>query len=126
MEKGKAQIEMTFDVDADGILTVQAKELTSNKKAMITVKNADRLSDEEVAGMVKDAAEWNEEDLIAVGRVEALGKLEAYIYDTKTALKDKALRGRMEEDDLMAVQDELAAADKWVDEDSALASRGDR
>jgi len=123
MEKGKAQIEMTFDVDADGILTVQAKELTSNKKAMITVKNADRLSDEEVASMVKDAAEWNEEDLIAVGRVEALGKLEAYIYDTKTALKDKDLRGRMEEDDLMAVQDELAAADKWVDEDAALASK---
>ena len=41
--------------------------------------------------MVKDAAEWNEEDLIAVGRVEALGKLEAYIYDAKTALKDKVI-----------------------------------
>merc|ERR1719424_823605 len=94
MEKGKAQIEMTFDVDADGILTVQAKELTSNKK-----------------------------DLIAVGRVDALGKLEAYIYDAKTALKDKALRGRMEEDDLMAVQEELSAADRWIDEDAALASK---
>ena len=41
--------------------------------------------------MVKDAAEWNEEDLIAVGRVDALGKLEAYIYDAKTALKDKVI-----------------------------------
>ena len=94
MPKGKAQIEMTFDVDADGILTVTAKELTSNQKAMITVKNADRLSDEEVAGMVRDAAEWNEEDQIAVGRVEALGRLEAYVYDAKTALKDKAQIGR--------------------------------
>ena len=50
--------------------------------------------------MVRDAAEWNEEDQIAVGRVEALGRLEAYVYDARTALKDKALRGRMEEIEL--------------------------
>jgi len=123
MEKGKAQIEVTFDVDADGILTVSAKELTSGTKAMITVKNTDRLSDEAVAQMVQDAAEWNEEDALAVGRVQALGQLEAYIYEAKTSLKDKALRGRMEEDDLLTVQDELAEADRWVDGDAALASR---
>ena len=63
--------------------------------------------------MVRDAAEWNEEDQIAVGRVEALGRLEAYVYDARTALKDKALRGRMEEDDLLAVQEALADTDRW-------------
>lgn len=57
MEKGKAQIEVTFDVDADGILTVSAKELTSGKKAMITVKNSDRLSDDEIQQMAR-LARW--------------------------------------------------------------------
>ena len=74
--------------------------------------------------MVREAAEWNEEDQIAVGRVEALGRLEAYVYDARTALKDKALRGRMEEDDLLAVQEALADTDRcsWLGLGSALGS----
>ena len=51
-----------------------------------------------------------------MGRVEALGRLEAYVYDARTALKDKALRGRMEEDDLLAVQEALTHTDRcaWL------------
>ena len=77
--RGVPQIEVTFDIDADGILSVQAKELKSGKKAMITVKNSDRLSDEEIAQMVREAAEWNEEDAKALERLEALKTLEEYL-----------------------------------------------
>jgi heat shock protein 5 len=116
MEKGKAQIEVTFDVDADGILTVSAKELTSGKKAMITVKNSDRLSDDEIQQMVRDAEAFNEEDSLALERVKALTQLEEFLYGAKQTLKDKEVRGRMEEDDLQTLQDEIAAADRWIDE----------
>ena len=115
MEKGKAQIEVTFDIDADGILSVSAKELTSGKKAMITVKNSDRLSDEEIAKMVQEAEAYNEEDGKAVERVQSIKGLEEYIYLTKAKLKDTELRGRMDVDDLVAVQNELSQAEKLID-----------
>jgi len=115
MEKGKAQIEVTFDVDTDGILTVSARELISGKKAMITVKNNDRLSGEDIAKMVEEAKAYNEEDSKALEKVRAIKRLEEYIHLTKAKLKDTELRGRMDVDDLVVVQHELSQAESFID-----------
>ena len=123
MEKGKAQIQVTFDVDADGILTVSARELISNQKAMITVKNSDRLSSEEIAKMVEEAKAYIEEDDKALEKVQAIKGLEEYVYQTKAKLKDTNLRGRMDVDDLVAVQNELSQAEIFIDAADEGASR---
>lgn len=115
MPKGVAQIEVTFDIDANGILAVSAREKTSGKKASIRIENKDKLSAEEVDRMVRDAEEFKDDDQIALERVEAKAALEEYIHECKKALKDKELRGRMEDDDLDMLQGEIRAADDWVD-----------
>lgn len=65
---------------------------------------------------VRDAEAFNEEDSLALERIKALTQLEEFLYGAKQTLKDKEVRGRMEEDDLQTLQDEIAAADRWIDE----------
>ena len=115
MARGAAQIEVTFDLDANGILSVSAKETTSGKQAQIRIENKDKLSDEQVERMVRDAEEFQDDDQKALERVEARAALETYVHEAKGKLKDKDLRGRMEEDDVDHVQAELRAADDWID-----------
>jgi len=119
MAKGRAQIEVTFDVDANGILSVSAVETTSGKKAQITIKNDDRLSDEAIDRMVRDAEQYKEEDERALRRVEARNALESYVHRAKSALRDVDLRGQMSEDDVDAVQAELRSVEEWIDANDA-------
>mmetsp|Transcript_30739 Transcript_30739/g.74772 ORF Transcript_30739/g.74772 Transcript_30739/m.74772 type:complete len:642 (+) Transcript_30739:26-1951(+) len=115
MPRGVAQIEVTFDLDANGILSVAARETTSGKKAQIKIENKDKLTDEQVEQMLRDAEKFREDDEKAMGRVEAQSALEQYVYATKNKLKDKGLRGRMDEDDVDAIQAELRVVDSWID-----------
>ncbi|KAL1524209.1 hypothetical protein AB1Y20_019117 [Prymnesium parvum] len=115
MPRGVAQIEVTFDLDANGILSVAARETTSGKKAQIKIENKDKLTDEQVEQMLRDAENFREDDQKAMGRVEAQSALEQYVYATKNKLKDKGLRGRMDEDDVDAIQAELRVVDSWID-----------
>jgi len=115
MKRGIAQIEVTFDLDANGILAVSAVEKTSGKKAQIKIENKDKLSAEQVDRMVRDAEDFRDDDDKAIERVEALAALEAYVHEIKVKLKDKELRGRMEEEDVEHLQAELRAADDWID-----------
>jgi len=116
LPRGQAQIEVTFDVDVNGILSVSAVEKTSNKAAKITIKNSDRLSDEAIERMVNEAKELRAEDERAVARIAARTALEGYLYQVKSAMRDTTLRGRMDEDDASAISAEVAAADAWIDE----------
>jgi len=115
MPRGVAQIEVTFDLDANGILSVSARETTSGKKAQIRIENKDKLSDEQVDRMVKEAEDFKDDDQKALERVEARTALESYIHQVKGRLRDKELRGRMEEDDAASIQADLRAADDWID-----------
>jgi len=94
MPKGQAQIEVTFDIDVNGILSVSALEKTSGQRAMITIKNSDRLADEMIARMIKEAEQYRREDERAIARVRARAALEDYIYAVRKQLKDTELRGR--------------------------------
>jgi len=123
MPKGKAQIEVTFDVDANGLLSVTAKETISGMAASITVKNDDRLSQEQIERMVQEAAEASEEDRLAVERLEARGRLEEYVYQVRKLLRDPQARGAMPEDEVEAVQEAVARVDEWVDDFEDSASR---
>eukprot|EP00325_Prymnesiales_sp_UTEX-LB-985_P002156 CAMPEP_0174705744 /NCGR_PEP_ID=MMETSP1094-20130205/8854_1 /TAXON_ID=156173 /ORGANISM="Chrysochromulina brevifilum, Strain UTEX LB 985" /LENGTH=666 /DNA_ID=CAMNT_0015903943 /DNA_START=12 /DNA_END=2012 /DNA_ORIENTATION=+ len=117
MPKGEAQIDVTFDLDANGILSVSAVETKSGSTARITIANSDRLSGEEVERMVKEAESYKAQDGRSLERVAARAQLEAYMYACRKLLREKELRGRMIEDDLDTVQGALDNADAWIDSD---------
>ena len=89
MPRGVPQVEITYDIDANGILNVTAQEKSSGKTNTITVKNdKGRLSAEDIERMVKEAEKYNEQDKEEKERVEARNELEGTLYQVKT-LADK-------------------------------------
>jgi len=90
MPRGVPQIEVTFDVDANGILNVSAAEKSTGKSNKITITNdKGRLSRDEVDRLVEEAAKYEAEDKLKFEKVEAKNKLESYLYNTRNTFNDK-------------------------------------
>lgn len=90
MRRGQAQIEVTFDIDANGILHVAAVEKSTGKEQKVTIQGATGISDEEIKQAQMDAEKFAEEDRKRKELVEAKNKLEALIYQMETMEKDNA------------------------------------
>merc|ERR1712071_683274 len=87
--RGVPQVEVTFDLDADGILNVSAEDKKTGNKNKITISNdSGRLSKEEIEKMVSDAALYEEEDKKQAERIAAKNGLESYAYSMKQSLDD--------------------------------------
>jgi molecular chaperone DnaK len=86
--RGVPQIEVTFDIDANGIVNVSAKDKATNKEQSIRIQASGGLSDDDIDRMVKEAEEHAAEDKKRREQVEARNQLEALINSTETALKD--------------------------------------
>lgn len=99
--RGTPQIEVTFEVDQNSILSVSAIEKGSGKKNNIVIKNEQgRLSDEEIERMLREAEENAESDKLAKERIEARQSLDNYIYSVKSSMNDPdKLKGKLSKDD---------------------------
>ena len=87
--RGVPQVEVTFDIDANGIMTVTAQDKSTGKSSHVTIKNdKGRLSKEDIDRMVNDAEKYRDEDEKQRQRVEARNKLEAYVFSVRQALSD--------------------------------------
>jgi len=86
--RGIPQIEVTFDIDANGILNVSAKDLGTEKKEGIKIESSERLSDAEIEQMVKDAEEHATEDKAKREEVEIRNSADSLIYATEKTLKE--------------------------------------
>ncbi|MDG2769634.1 Hsp70 family protein, partial [Vibrio parahaemolyticus] len=87
---GTPQIEVTFEVDANGILNVKAEDKGTGKSEKITITNEKgRLSQEEIDRMVREAEEFAEEDKKVKERIDARNSLETYVYNMKNQIGDK-------------------------------------
>merc|ERR1711917_20912 len=85
--RGVPQIEVTFDVDANGILNVSAQDKSTGKQEKITITNdKGRLSKEEIEKMVNDAEQYKDEDNVQKEKIGAKNSLEAYIFNMKASL----------------------------------------
>ena len=115
MRRGEAQIDVTFDVDANGILSVSAKEVTSGTEAQIRIDNVDRLQAEEIDRLISEAKKYKKADEAASERVDARMRFEGYVHRCRMLLRGKELRGRMEEEDAERVRRALDLADEWTD-----------
>ena len=96
MPRGQPQIEVTFDVDANGILNVSAQEKTSGKKQEITITNdGSRLNKEDIEQMIQNAEKFKEEDEKQRQIHEAKNQFENYIYHTKSTIEDDKLKEKL-------------------------------
>lgn len=114
--RGTPQIEVTFEVDANGILNVAAEDKGTGKKEKITIKaEKGRLSDEEIQRMVQEAEEFAEQDKAVKARVDAKNQLETYAYNIKSTVEDKA-KDKVSAEDKKTVLEAVKEALEWVEE----------
>jgi L1 cell adhesion molecule like protein len=113
MPRGVPQIEVSFDVDANGILNVSAAEKSTGKSQKITITNdKGRLSKEDVERLVEEAAKHEAEDKAQFERVEAKNQLESYLYNARNSLNEaKEKLGEEATDALVIVEEGI----KWLD-----------
>lgn len=86
--RGVPQVEVTFDIDANGIVNVSAKDLGTSKEQKITVTGSSNLGDEEIEKMRKSAEQYAEADKKKLDEVETINKAETLTYSTEKSLKD--------------------------------------
>jgi len=114
--RGVPQIEVTFDIDANGILNVSACDKSTGKQNKITITNdKGRLSKEEIERMVNDAEKFKAEDDKQKDRISAKNGLESYCFNMKTTLEDDNVKDKISADDLKAITDKCDEAIKWLD-----------
>ncbi|CAG2175900.1 unnamed protein product, partial [Oppiella nova] len=114
--RGVPQIEVTFDVDANGILNVSAADKSTGKQNKITITNdKGRLSKAEIERMVREADQYKEDDERQRDRIQAKNALEAYAYGVKSAAEDTALKGKVSDADRQKILVAVGEALKWLD-----------
>jgi molecular chaperone DnaK len=111
--RGVPQIEVTFDIDANGIVKVTAKDKATGKSQQITISGSTALSDDEVDRMVKDAESHAEEDKKHKDEIEVRNQTDSLCYSTEQTLKD--LGDKVPEDQRKNVQDAVDAAKKALE-----------
>jgi L1 cell adhesion molecule like protein len=117
MPRGTPQIEITYDVDANGILNVSAMEKSSGKEEKIKITNdSNRLSKEDVERMVKDAETYKEEDAKVAKQIEAKNKFESYVYQMKTTIVDDEKMKTTLGDEYETFKTTVDEAIKWFDD----------
>jgi len=88
--RGVPQIEVTFDIDVNGIVNVSAKDLATNKEQKITITSSSGLSDDEIERLVKEAEQYAEEDERRLKEVEARNAADSLIYQAEKTLKENS------------------------------------
>ncbi len=101
--RGVPQIEVTFDIDANGIVNVSAKDMGTGKEQKITITSSTSLSEEEINQKVKEAEQYAAEDSKRKQEVEDRNKAENLIYETEKSLKE--LEGKIDENEKKEAED---------------------
>ena len=114
--RGVPQIEVKFDIDANGIVNVTAKDLGTNKEQSITITSSTNLSDEEIEKMRKEAEANKEADDKKKALAEAKNEADATIFQTEKSLKD--LEGKVSDSDKKSAEDKIAELKKTLESDN--------
>jgi len=118
--RGVPQIEVTFDIDANGILNVSAQDKSTGKQNKITITNdKGRLSKEEIERMVQEAEKYKNEDEGQRERISAKNGLESYCFNMKQTVEDEKLQDKLTEDDKKKILDKCNETLAWLDSNQA-------
>ena len=115
--RGVPQIQVTFDLDENGILNVSAKDSGSGKTESITITNDQgRLSKEEIEHMINDAEKFAEDDKKLKEKIDAKNSLDSYIHSMRNTIEDKEkLANKISSEDKQTVKDALKEHQEWLD-----------
>ena len=114
--RGVPQIEVTFDVDANGILNVSALDKTTGKSNKITITNdKGRLSKEEIERMVSEAEKYKAEDEAAAARIQARNGLESYAYNLRNTLQEEKVASKLDASDKEKLEKAVNETIEWLD-----------
>jgi heat shock protein 1/8 len=116
MPRGVPQIEVSFDVDANGILNVTAAEKSTGKSNKITITNdKGRLSKEDIERMVQEAEKHAADDKQQLERVEARNQLEGYLYNTRNSVREDKVKETLGESTVQEVEDMVKEGIEWLE-----------
>eukprot|EP00088_Acartia_fossae_P014833 TRINITY_DN179_c0_g2_i1.p1 TRINITY_DN179_c0_g2~~TRINITY_DN179_c0_g2_i1.p1 ORF type:complete len:664 (+),score=296.80 TRINITY_DN179_c0_g2_i1:252-2243(+) len=118
--RGVPQIEVTFEIDANGVLQVSAEDKGAGNKEKITITNdQNRLTPEDIERMINDAEKFADEDAKLKSKVEARNELESYAYSLKNQLSDKEkLGGKLSDEDKEKIEEIVNEKIAWLEENS--------
>lgn len=116
--RGVPQIEVSFEIDANGILLVSAEDKgTGNREKIVITNDQNRLTPEDIERMIKDAEKFSDEDKKLKERVEARNELESYAYSLKNQVGDKdKLGAKLSDDEKSTIEKAVDGAIKWLEE----------
>jgi L1 cell adhesion molecule like protein len=116
MPRGVPQIEITYDMDANGILNVSAVEKGSGKTNKITITNdKGRLSKEQIEKMVATAEQYAEDDKKNMEKVEAKNDLESYLYNARNTMREEKTKEKLSEEDRKVAEEHLQTGMTWLE-----------
>uniref|UniRef100_A0A8C8DI53 Heat shock protein family A (Hsp70) member 8b n=1 Tax=Oryzias sinensis TaxID=183150 RepID=A0A8C8DI53_9TELE len=114
--RGVPQIEVTFDIDANGIMNVSAVDKSTGKENKITITNdKGRLSKEDIERMVQEAEKYKAEDDVQREKVSAKNGLESYAFNMKSTVEEEKLKDKISEDDRKKILDKCNEVISWLD-----------
>jgi len=118
--KGVPQIEVTFEIDENSILTVSASDKGTGKKEAITITNdKGRLTKEEIDQMIADSEKYADEDKAIKEKIDAKNQFENYVYQMKNSVEDKdKLAEKLSDEDKSSIKDALTDAQDWLNANS--------
>ncbi len=111
--RGVPQVEVTFDIDANGIIHVAAKDKGTNKEQKITITDSTGLSDSDIEQMVKDAETNAEADKERREKIDVKNQLDSVIYSTEKTIKEN--KDKLKEEDIKEVEEAIEEAKKHLE-----------
>jgi L1 cell adhesion molecule like protein len=116
MPRGVPQLEVTYDLDANGILTVSAQEKSTGKmEKLVITSDQNTLSKEQIEKMINEAKEHEKEDTLRRERIEARNELEGYLYNVKQSMSDEKLKDKFSSEDRATVEGIVKSTLEWVE-----------
>lgn len=117
MPRGMPQIEITYDIDANGILSVSAVEKSTGKSNNITIKNEKgRLSKEDIEKMVSEAEANADADKAKMAKIEKRNELESYLYNARNSMREDKVKETLGDNDVTRVEDAVTKGLSWLEE----------
>ena len=116
--RGVPQIEVAFDVDANGIMNIEATDKGSGKTQNITIKNdKGRLTAEDIERMVAEGEKYQAEDQLNRDRVESKNKLDALLYQTKSSVQNDEIKSKLDSSEIKQVTDVITETELWLEQE---------
>merc|ERR1719326_2795289 len=118
--RGVPQIEVTFDLDANGVMNVSAKDKATSTENNITITNdKGRLSQDDIERMVKEAEKYAAEDEAMKDKIEAKNGLENYAYSMRNSINDEKMKDKLEAEDKETIEKAVTETTEWLDANQA-------